>query len=408
MERKKHYHGIIYTGSFLEAICPILFASQVLGIFPLKRIRPRPSTNFYFTWFSYASVVCVVFIFWDLVVILSHILYTRNFKINADIISTTVFFGMGVLIYGVFMRLSMRWVEIANWWTEKEQRFLRPPYLTENSRKLKKKLITVAILIAFLATEHGLYQLSDIYLYTKVIGECNVTRGFQSFLVRRFEYVNNYIPGIISMILSQFVSWFATAAWNFLDLFIIVISIGISTRFDQLTVALENHLKHNIPDSKTMLRFRLDYITICEILEYVDNHMGLIVFLSAANNLFFVCKQLLHASNVLRYYTDYVYYWLSMMYLITRTFFMFFSAAGINDSARGPIVLLHNIPQEYWNEESSRLLFQINSSTIALTAMGFFSFTRRIILTMAGAIVTFELVMMQFVTPVNNLGPLCP
>ncbi|XP_055845898.1 gustatory receptor for sugar taste 64a-like isoform X2 [Episyrphus balteatus] len=204
---------------------------------------------------------------------------------------------------------------------------------------------------------------------------------------------------MVAMILSQFVSWFATAAWNFLDLFIIVISIGITTRFEQLTSALKDHLKNEIPTPKSMLKFRLDFIAICELLEYVDKHMGLIVFLSAANNLYFVCSQLLHAFklaklkliftiklieiffSVLRYFADYLYYWFSLFYLISRTVYLFLSAAAISESARSPAHLLHNIPQHHWNLECDRWLFQINSSTIALSAMGFFNFTRGLILT---------------------------
>ncbi|XP_055845899.1 gustatory receptor for sugar taste 64a-like isoform X3 [Episyrphus balteatus] len=212
---------------------------------------------------------------------------------------------------------------------------------------------------------------------------------------------------MVAMILSQFVSWFATAAWNFLDLFIIVISIGITTRFEQLTSALKDHLKNEIPTPKSMLKFRLDFIAICELLEYVDKHMGLIVFLSAANNLYFVCSQLLHAFNVLRYFADYLYYWFSLFYLISRTVYLFLSAAAISESARSPAHLLHNIPQHHWNLECDRWLFQINSSTIALSAMGFFNFTRGLILTMAGTIVTFELVMLQFGNTVESLQPLC-
>lgn len=58
--------------------------------------------------------------------------------------------------------------------------------------------------------------------------------------------------------------------------------------------------------------------------------------------------------------------------------------------------MLRTIPNQGWFDETQRLSNQIQNDCIALSGKKFFVITRGIIITIAGTIVTYELVLLQF------------
>lgn len=71
-------------------------------------------------------------------------------------------------------------------------------------------------------------------------------------------------------------------------------------------------------------------------------------------------------------------------------------ASSIQKNARKPLEILRTVPSEGWNEELHRLFIQIKNEKIALSGMDFFFVTKRMLFAMASAIITYELVMLQF------------
>jgi gustatory receptor len=93
---------------------------------------------------------------------------------------------------------------------------------------------------------------------------------------------------------------------------------------------------------------------------------------------------------------DEIYFWFSLLFLISRTSLMILTASQIPISARYPLTVFRLIPTETWNEELQRFFNQIKTHTNALTALGFFCLTRKLLLGFVGALLTYELVLLQF------------
>jgi gustatory receptor len=91
-----------------------------------------------------------------------------------------------------------------------------------------------------------------------------------------------------------------------------------------------------------------------------------------------------------------VYFWYSMLFLIARTSAMFFIASSINDEAKKPLKILRTIPNSGWFSSTQRFSKQVQNDCIALSGKKFFHITRGIIISIAGTIVTYELVLLQF------------
>jgi gustatory receptor len=71
-------------------------------------------------------------------------------------------------------------------------------------------------------------------------------------------------------------------------------------------------------------------------------------------------------------------------------------SSNIQRAARYPLEIFRTIPSEGWNEELERFFNQIKSHTNALSGLGFFSLTRKLQFGLGGALLTYELVLLQF------------
>lgn len=111
---------------------------------------------------------------------------------------------------------------------------------------------------------------------------------------------------MVNVLFVQCYNFAFTFAWNFMDVFIMAISIGISTRFQQINRRLADLLMRssssvaiaNVPAAfvrpALWREVREHYVQLCELLESVDANLAAIILLSCANNLYFICFQLLN------------------------------------------------------------------------------------------------------------------
>lgn len=91
-----------------------------------------------------------------------------------------------------------------------------------------------------------------------------------------------------------------------------------------------------------------------------------------------------------------VYFWFNLIILIGRTLAVAMFAAEVNDESKRPIEVLRTIPREGWCLEAKRFAEEVTTDTVALTGLKFFSMTRQLVLNVTGAIITYELVLIQF------------
>ena len=91
-----------------------------------------------------------------------------------------------------------------------------------------------------------------------------------------------------------------------------------------------------------------------------------------------------------------IYFWYSLWFLTVRMVGMLLFASSIYDESKKPLTILHSIPKEGWFPETQRLCEQIYRCKVALSGRSFFYLTRRIVITIAGTILTYELVLLSF------------
>uniref|UniRef100_A0A182J916 Uncharacterized protein n=1 Tax=Anopheles atroparvus TaxID=41427 RepID=A0A182J916_ANOAO len=393
--------------TFLRGIQPLVILGQVFGMFPIDGISRSDPAQLRLKWFSFRVLLNLTVVVTALVQ--SYYEYQRLMMIgiNAKNVSGLIFYIDACLINVLFLNLATGWRAVAAKWNEVDEMFNRPPFLMVGW-SLRKRLCVVSFTLLFLSiVEHCLSLYSTAYNQLNEIKECNwnVANYFRHYCLRRFANIYLHFPyHHFSGIYFTYVSSALTIYWNYQDIFIICISIGLATRFQQINNHLQRQAKALIPDENFWILVRTHYVSVCELLDDVDRAISWTMLISCATNLYYICLQILHVSQKLATPVDDIYYWFSLIFLLARTVTLFLSAAHIHDCAKKPLEIIMKIPNVGWCVELERFSAQLKSEKVALSGMGFFSLTRQLLFSMAGTIVTYELVMLKFDEDSENKG----
>lgn len=126
---------------------------------------------------------------------------------------------------------------------------------------------------------------------------------------------------VLDSIFGKFLSVCATFLWNFLDVFIMTLSIGLSTMFKLYNAELKKakgevyHFQYSNKNKKAHLKFfdfqnmsagywnyrRIQYGKLRDLVGEVDQKITQFTILSFANLLIFTCKQLFFGIRYLIY-----------------------------------------------------------------------------------------------------------
>ncbi|KAI8430280.1 hypothetical protein MSG28_000602, partial [Choristoneura fumiferana] len=201
----------------------------------------------------------------------------------------------------------------------------------------------------------------------------NVYEGFVKFF---YPWVFKFLPytTLLGMI-TQFLHFQATFIWNFSDLFVICMSYYLTSRLENINKKLI--LVQGKYLSELFWRStREDYGRATQLVRKIDEVISGIVFISFANNLFFVCLQLFNTLEKSPFggYEAGAYFLFSLIYLISRSIAVSLIASQVNSASTVAAPILYDVPSPVYCIE------------------------------IAGTIVTYELVMFQFKTPQQPAG----
>ncbi|KAH8371104.1 hypothetical protein KR093_006242, partial [Drosophila rubida] len=402
--------------TFHRAVYPVMLLAQCFSLMPLSNVWQTNPRRLRFRFKSLQMLVTVVFMVASSILLSSMIKLLLKIGFTAKNFVGPVFFTFVLFACVLFINLGRRWPSLIRYWTRVELIFNKAPYETLPYNLLQRVRHSAVVIITLSIVEHGLYQSSAIVNFERRVQICaekhNTTAdiSFDNYILHNYEYVFQVMPySRITAVYILLVNGTCTFIWNYMDLFIMMVSKGLAYRFEQISTRIRK-LEHEEQISEsTFVDIREHYVRMCELLERVDNALSSIILLSCVNNLYFVCCQLLNIFNKLRWPISYVYFWYSTLYLVGRTACVFLTAATINDESKSALSVLRRVSTRNWCVEVERLIFQMSTQTVALSGKKFYFLTRRLLFGMAGTIVTYELVLLQFDEPNRRKGllPLC-
>ncbi|XP_068902813.1 gustatory receptor for sugar taste 64f-like [Tenebrio molitor] len=156
------------------------------------------------------------------------------------------------------------------------------------------------------------------------------------------------------------------------------------------------HILVQTKNPRCWKKMREEHYTLCKLCSFLDNKLSYIVLVSYGTNLYFILIQLFGSVRQLKSTLRKVYYFISFGFLITRLVSVSFYGSWINEESKKILPLLFSVPSSVYNAEVERFIDQVIKSNLIITGKNFFKITKGLILQIAGAIVTYELVLMQF------------
>lgn len=149
--------------------------------------------------------------------------------------------------------------------------------------------------------EHVLYQAIEIHKLVYDLEVCKPpdVNFAEVFITRHLKFIIENLPfrynKLIGFVL-EFLNYSYTFFWNFLDLFIILTSFGISFLFEKLNNRL-NNLKGLLLNEQRWEEIRFHYVKICELLNSINDKMGEIIAIACFIDGYFILVQLLNITT---------------------------------------------------------------------------------------------------------------
>ncbi|KAE9535846.1 hypothetical protein AGLY_007747 [Aphis glycines] len=377
--------------SLHRAITPVLILAQICALLPVQGIRGKNTSYLVFNWFSWTVFYVFIVIAASLLILSFSLIKIYMTGLTYYSTGEIMFFGSSLVIYILFIHLAREWPKVMEKWELMEREMRQFGYPPKTAFKFK---ILTSIVMVLAIIEHSASVLTGIM---KAIpcstGGLDIFRAYFSMSFRQVFTLINYSL-VIAIPLGLF-NFMLACAWNYMDLFIIILACALSDKFKQLNQKLAG-VKGKILPNTYWRKSRETYNLLASLTKDFDEFLSPVILLSFANNLYFICLQLLNSLKPMHDVWEAIYFVFSFTYLVGRTCAVSLYAASINDQSKKPKAILFSVPTESYGVEVARFLMQVTSDELALTGCNFFSVTRTLMLTVAGTIVTYEIVLIQF------------
>ncbi|XP_031331999.1 gustatory receptor for sugar taste 64a-like [Photinus pyralis] len=195
--------------------------------------------------------------------------------------------------------------------------------------------------------------------------------------------------------LMQVITFASAFSWTYIDLFISVMGAGLAQRFQQVAVRVELYLDQKVSNQTLWKEVREDYVRLCILCRTLNERLSGLILLSFCSNLFYVLVQLFHSLNRIEGAVEKIYFFFSFGFLACRTVCVCLYGAWIGEESKRPLLSLNSVSPNIYSVEIRRFILHISFNPPSLSGKGFFVITRSLLLSIAGAIMTYELVLMQ-------------
>ncbi|XP_060517067.1 LOW QUALITY PROTEIN: gustatory receptor for sugar taste 64a-like [Cylas formicarius] len=216
------------------------------------------------------------------------------------------------------------------------------------------------------------------------------------------KHMKNYGPpkGLNKKITILMVLFLSAAAdtffFNYIDVFIMIVSICLSSRMAQVTEAIRSASDCHVREERVWAYLREDYTRLGQLCRTVNKIISNAILVSFLPNVLIILIQVFNSIKPLHNYLEAIYFYFSLVFLISRTVAVSIYGAMVSEEGRRPLNILNCVSSDVYNNEIEIFINQISNFEILLTGKNFFSIRRHIILEIAAALVTYELVLIQF------------
>ncbi|XP_066246447.1 gustatory receptor for sugar taste 64a-like [Euwallacea similis] len=346
-----------------------------------------------FTWKSWKVLLNIITMLGTLFQLICFLFYTKVYNILA--LNALEFHVESVLLSVLFLHLTKEWPKFAHEWHKAETS------ISYNSSCInpKKRICLVATSVLGLALFEHVVVTSRITLSSMRREPLSIYNASRDYFVQyEFQEVFHYIPySIWAGLFFKLLIVQKTFIWSQIDVFIVAISICMHYKLRQVSMRLKYLSKTRECNELIWRLMRQDYVKLTHLCSIVNEKLSCFILISFFNNCYHVLSQLFNSLRPsINDVVHKAYFWLSFLLLILRIAFVCLFGGAIHEEKEEIVRTLVTDPSISYNIEVERFIEHSVTSEMALTGLNFFRITRGLLLKITSAIVTYELVLIQF------------
>lgn len=222
----------INDGSFHKSIYPITIIAQCFGVMPVQNVSGKGPSELKFTWKSFRYLFAVFITISCGMEAVSTIVWTFRSHIEFGKLIIVVFYVTNFMSFVCFLNLARNWPSMMMKWHEVERNLPQVDDEKEKHQMSVRIRKTAAIILTLSAIEHILSIVSSV----AVVLDCpRINNVLKAYYVHNFPQVFAFFQ--YSHVLGVYVKFIhvtSTFVWSYADLFIMMISCGLSAKFKQM------------------------------------------------------------------------------------------------------------------------------------------------------------------------------
>lgn len=219
----------IPDGTFHNAIKPVLLIGQFFGVMPVENILTRDPSQLKFTWKSVRFMFALFITLSCGAEALLTVYWTFSRRVEFGKMVFLVFYVTNFMSFASFLVLAKNWPQLMGLWHDVEKKL--PPLRSKGEkRNLRTRMRNAAAIILTLSLiEH----LCSVVSSVAIVIDCpRIKDIMKAYYVKSFPQVFTFFPYSVGLgIYIKFIHVTSTFVWTYTDLFIMMISCGLSEKF---------------------------------------------------------------------------------------------------------------------------------------------------------------------------------
>lgn len=219
-------------GSFHRAVYPVVTLAQFFGVMPVININSKCPFKLRFTWKSFRYFFALFVTMSCGLEALCTIAWTFSTRVEFGKMVFLVYYVTNFLSFVCFLRLARVWPELMMQFHDVEKKLQQLETVVKWPKMSTRIRKTAAIILTLSAVEHILSIVSSV----AVVMDCpRIKNTLQAYYVHNFPQVFTFIKySHMIGIYVKFIHITSTFVWSYTDLFIMMISCGLSEKFKQI------------------------------------------------------------------------------------------------------------------------------------------------------------------------------
>ncbi|KAF7997013.1 hypothetical protein HCN44_005290 [Aphidius gifuensis] len=282
-----------------------------------------------------------------------------------------VFYIATIFEYFTFFWIASKWPEFQQLWKTME---FKLNSLGNDCPKIWWKINKISLIIIPLTLiEHFMWVFLNIDIQKRnALKNCIHDNS-------SYEYILNRLGESYVIVIDTY----AAFAWNFTDLFIIVVSTGLAERYIFMNkLAMDSKL---LNDQNYWTNLRINYSILSNLVKKTDKLLSPLIFVSITHNFFCISTQLyfgITSEDTIMTVFSLIFF----TFTLGKMAITIYAASRIHQESKIIMPLIYDCPLSEFTIETERLQYQLEFDNVVLTGFNFFELTRSFMLGLKGGV----------------------